>query len=152
MLELFNKKRTILFSAFVSLFGFSYSLASNVEVQAKNIYKFAPIELQNNQSHIALGKNPYEGKGFTATSYFPCSVGNTSHNKYCPAGIMRQGNGKAWINVLFPNGSEITYNFANGNVTAVGVKLTWGKNGDDWYIGIDNNLYVIIPDAAVTGG
>jgi hypothetical protein len=30
--------------------------------------------------------------------------------------------------------------------------LTWGKQGDDWYIGIDNREFCVVPEAAVFGG
>jgi hypothetical protein len=97
-------------------------------------------------------KNPYDGKGYTATASFKCSVGNDSHDQWCPGGIMRKGNNSASVTVLFPNRYEVQYDFSQGNVTTTfDGKLTWGKDGDEWYIGIDNNLFIIIPDAAIYG-
>jgi len=97
--------------------------------------------------------NPYDGKGYTATASFKCSVGNDKHDKMCPGGIRRQGNGAASVTVRYPNNTEVQYDFKGGNVTSsFNGKLDWGKSGDDWYIGIDRNLFIIIPDAAVSGG
>jgi len=116
-----------------------------------NTNKTAP---NNNPPKTAQASgNPYENKGYTATAPFRCSVGNDSHNQSCPGGIMRRGNGNTSVTVLFPNGKEVKYDFKGGNVTSTfGGKLDWGKDGDDWYIGIDSKLFIIIPDAAVYGG
>ncbi len=106
----------------------------------------------NNASSQGSG-NPYEGKGYNATASFRCSVGNDSHNQSCPGGIMRRGNGNASVTVRYPNGYEVQYDFKDGNVTTTfDGDLDWGKDGDEWYIGIDRNLFIIIPDAAVYGG
>lgn len=106
----------------------------------------------NNSSSQGSG-NPYDGKGYNATALFRCSIGNDSHNQSCPGGIMRRGNGNASVTVRYPNGYEVQYDFKGGNVTSTfGGDLTWGKSGDEWYIGIDRNLFIIIPDAAVYGG
>ncbi|MBE9204157.1 hypothetical protein IQ218_12815 [Synechocystis salina LEGE 06099] len=97
--------------------------------------------------------NPYDGKNYTATASFRCSVGNDSHNQSCPGGIMRKGNGNASVTVLYPNGNEVQYDFQGGEVTSnFSRNVSVGKNGDDWYIGIDSNLFIIIPDAAIYGG
>jgi hypothetical protein len=99
-------------------------------------------------------ENPYKvGDYYNATAYFRCSVGNADHDKQCPGGIVRQGNGNASVVVKYPNGYEVQYDFSEGNVTSTfGGNLTWGKSGDQWYIGIDQKLFIIIPDAAVYGG
>jgi hypothetical protein len=112
-----------------------------------------PNQQQAGTNLIAQGDNPYSKLGYQGTAFFKCSVGNPSHNQMCPGGINRHGNGKASITVKFINGYEVQYDFANGNVTTTfGGKLDWGKSGDEWYIGIDENLFIIIPDAAVNGG
>lgn len=109
---------------------------------------------ENHNLIAQLPQNPYKiGDYYNANAYFKCSVGKATHNKQCPGGIIRRGNGNTSVVVLFPNGYEVQYDFKNGNVTTTyGGKLTWGKDGDDWYIGIDNELFIIIPDAAVNGG
>jgi len=108
-----------------------------------------------------LPTNPYDGKGYTATAFFPCSVNNASHNKECPGGIRRKKNNSATITVLFPNKKEVTYNFQNCpydnlkncKVTSnIPGKLDWGKEGDKWSIGIDGKLFIVIFDAAILGG
>ncbi len=101
----------------------------------------------------SVAMNPYSGKGYTATASFRCSVGNDSHNLQCPGGIMRKGNGVASVTVLFPNQNEVQYDFRGGAVTTTFQgPLDWGKDGDQWFIGVDRNLFIIIPDAAIFGG
>lgn len=108
----------------------------------------------SSQPTAQLPKMPYKtGDYYNATAYFKCSVGNSNHDKQCPAGIVRRGNGNASVVVLYPNGYEVQYDFKNGNVTSTyNGDLNWGKSGDEWYIGIDNKLFIIIPDAAIYGG
>lgn len=81
-------------------------------------------------------------------------MGNADHDKMCPGGINRQENGQATIVVLFPNTYEVQYDFKDGNVTTTfeDGQLDWGKVDDNWYIGIKDKLFIIIPDAAVYGG
>jgi hypothetical protein len=153
-----SKKLSFFLLLTLGILGFnSLNLVINKPTKALPI---SPVNLEQtnpnipNNSITQLPNNPYKiGDYYNATSYFKCSVGNASHNKQCPSGIVRKGNGKASIVVLFPNGYEVQYDFKNGDVTSTFEgDLTWGKDGDDWYIGIDNNLFIIIPDAAVYGG
>ena len=106
------------------------------------------------KANAELPPNPYQvGDYYNAAAYFRCSVGTPNHGSFCPGGIVRKGDGKASIVVLYPNGNEVQYDFANNNVTSnFSSDLTWGKDGDLWYVGINNELYIIIPDAAVYGG
>ena len=97
--------------------------------------------------------NPYTTREYDAIAYFKWSLGSPSHDKSCPGGINRGSNGSASIRVKFPNGKERVYNFDSGNVTSPnGGNLTWGKQADEWYIGVDNQEFIIIPDAAIYGG
>jgi len=98
---------------------------------------------------------PYTTPEYDATTLLPCSLGDPSHNKSCPAGIRRgpPGSGSATIRITAPDGSERVLEFADGGVTSPGGgELTWGKQGDEWYIGIDNRVYYAVPEAAVFGG
>lgn len=97
---------------------------------------------------------PYTTAHYDATTQLRCSLGSPSHDKMCPAGITRGGvPGKASIKVQDPNGRERVLLFQNGNVTTSGSgRLTWGKDGDTWFIGIDNREFYIVPEAAVNGG
>lgn len=105
----------------------------------------------NNNNNTA--SNPYTTQEYDAVAYFKCSLGTPTHDKSCPGGIRRGNAGSATIYVRLPNGKERIYSFDSGNVTSPnGGNLTWGKSGDDWYIGVDNNEFIIIPDAAVYGG
>ena len=101
-----------------------------------------------------LPPNPYNvGDYYNAASYFRCSVGVPNHDRFCPGGIVRKGGGKASIVVKYPNDYEVQYDFKNNDVTSsFSNDLTWGKQEDLWYIGIENELYIIIPDAAIDGG
>jgi hypothetical protein len=111
----------------------------------------------SSSNQASLPKNPYQvGDYYNAASYFKCSVGQPSHDKMCPGGIKRRGNGEALIVVQFPNGYEVNYDFGETSVTSsFGGNLDWSKSGDDWYIGItkgNDKLYIIVPEAAVSGG
>lgn len=107
----------------------------------------------NNNNNTTTADNPYTTQEYDAVAYFKCSLDDPTHDQSCPGGINRGDSGSASIRVMFPNGKERVYNFENNNVTSPnGGQLTWGKQGDEWYIGVDNNEYIIIPDAAVYGG
>ena len=98
---------------------------------------------------------PYTTADYDATTLLPCSIGEASHDRSCPAGIRRgkAGSGNASIWVEAPDGSERELRFEHGDVTTPGEgKLTWGKQSDEWYIGIDGREFYIVPDAALTGG
>ncbi len=96
--------------------------------------------------------NPYTTEDYDAVAYFKCSLGQPTQDKNCAGGILRGDSGSASIYVMFPNGKERIYNFNRDNVTSPnGGKLTWGKSGDEWYIGVDNQEFIIIPDAAIYG-
>lgn len=96
---------------------------------------------------------PYSTQHYSATSYFRCSMGSPTHDQTCPAGIRRGERGSASIHVRRPDGRERVLDFGNGDVTTPGPgRLTWGKDGDDWYIGIDEREFYIVPDAAIWGG
>lgn len=131
------------------------ALVSNIISGGNNSNSNKPKPSQPTVSQ--LPENPYKvGDYYNANAYFKCSVGQPNHNKQCPGGIVRRGNGNASVVVKYPNGYEVQYDFKKGNVTSnFGGKLDWGKDGDEWYIGIvdgKDKLYIIIPDAAVTGG
>ena len=80
-------------------------------------------------------------------------MGNANKDQLCPAGIKRHGGGRASITALFPNHYEVTYEFDGDDVTSsYSGDLTWGKQGDTWSIGIDGQLFIDIPEAAVYGG
>ena len=98
---------------------------------------------------------PYSTPEYDATTLLPCSLDTPSHSEHCPAGIRRgpPGSGSATIHVTTPDGAERVLEFAEGDVTSPGGgELTWGKQGDEWYIGIDNREFYVIPEAAVYGG
>lgn len=157
------KKSTLgLLSLTVSTLGLSFMpfMFNGVNALSNNNSAFSLIK-PSEVNLMAQAKNPYDGKGFTATASFKCSVNNASHNKECPGGIMRKSNNSASITVLFPNKKEVTYNFQNCpydklqncKVTSnAGEKLDWGKQGDEWSIGIGGKLFIVIPDAAIYGG
>lgn len=98
---------------------------------------------------------PYTTAEYDATTLLPCSLDTPSHSERCPAGIRRgpPGSGSATIHVAASDGSERVLEFTDGGVTTPGGgELTWGKQGDEWYIGIDNREFYVIPEAAVYGG
>ncbi len=97
--------------------------------------------------------DPYTTADYDATTILRCSRGMPSHDRDCPAGIHRGDADSASIRVTGPGGSERALNFSDGEVTTPGGgDLTWGKQGDDWYIGIDDKEFYIVPETAVKGG
>jgi hypothetical protein len=67
--------------------------------------------------------------------------------------IHRGDRGSASIRVQAPNGRERVLNFDGGDVSTPNRgQLTWGKEGDTWYIGIDEREFYVVPEAAVYGG
>ena len=96
---------------------------------------------------------PYTTRDFDATTILPCSAGSPTHDQSCPAGINRGRHGSASIHVQSPRGRERVLNFEDGDVTTPNRgRLTWGKDGDTWYIGIDEREFYVVPDAAIHGG
>ena len=96
---------------------------------------------------------PYTTRQYDATTILPCSLGSPSHDRNCPAGIHRGDRGSASISVQAPNGRERVLNFHDGDVSTPNRgRLTWGKDGDTWFIGIDDREYYVVPEAAIYGG
>lgn len=98
---------------------------------------------------------PYATPEYDATTLLPCSLGDASHGQRCPAGIRRgpPASGVATIHVQAPDGSERVLEFAGGKVTTPGIgELSWGRQEDNWEIGIDDREFYRVPDAAVYGG
>lgn len=88
-----------------------------------------------------------------ATASLPCSMNKPSHNKQCPASVTRGQSGAATVRVTNPSGVQRTLRFKQGDVTTPdGGELDWGRQGDNWFIGIDNREFYIVPDAFVMGG
>jgi hypothetical protein len=113
-------------------------------------------------SEVSKGKEEEQGEpsptgrystaNYDATTSLRCSMNKPTHDKSCPAGIQR-GDRSATIRLTTPVGSERVLNFKRGDVTTPdGGDLTWGKDGDEWYIGIDNREFYIVPESAVYGG
>jgi hypothetical protein len=124
---------------------------------AKGVVKyFDDQEVDTNWGHNGShGRNrhAYSTDEFSATTELPCSWGRPSHNKRCSAGISRGDPGSASIRVRTPHGGERTLNFDRNNVsTPDGGRLTWGQTDGDWYIGIDDREFYLVPEAAVYGG
>jgi hypothetical protein len=96
---------------------------------------------------------PYSTKQYTATAYFRCSVGSADHDQQCPGGIDRGKHGSATIRIRTPSGFERVLKFEHDNVTTPDRgKVDWSKHGDDFYVGIDNHEFYIVPEAAIHGG
>ena len=152
-------KKSVLgsFSLAVATLGLAIIPHSFNSGDAVSVSNFPANQFAENNLLAELPPNPYKvGDYYNATAYFKCSVGEPNHDEQCPGGIVRKGNGVASVVVQFPNNYEVQYDFNKGNVTTTfGGKLDWGKDGDEWYIGItegNDKLFIIIPDAAVYGG
>lgn len=133
-----------------------YHRATCVANRKGQVQSFDDGETHTDWGHNAShghDRHPYSTDEFDATTQFRCSWGRPSHNKYCAAGISRGDSGSASIRVRTPHGGERTLNFSRRNVqTPDGGYLTWGRENGDWYIGIDDREFYVIPEAAVYGG
>lgn len=91
---------------------------------------------------------------FDATGMFKCSSGKPSHDQQCAFWVKRKGNSAATIWLKRPdNKGNRVLEFATSNVTSPQPgKISWGKQSDNWFIGIDNNEFYIVVDAAIMGG
>jgi hypothetical protein len=97
-------------------------------------------------------KGKYSTSKYDATTTLRCSLNKPTHDKHCAAGIHRSSSGSASIRITTPVGTERTLKFDKDNVTTPnGGNLDWGKQGDEWYIGIDDREFYIVPDVAVYG-
>lgn len=93
------------------------------------------------------------GTHYHARGIVRCSVGRPTHNRQCNFGVIRGTQGSASVHVTKIGGGERILNFHAGNVTTPQAgRLTWGKQGDDWFIGIDGREFYVIPEAVVNGG
>jgi len=114
---------------------------------------YPPGHSSGHASAGGLPPMPYSTREYSATAYFRCSLGSPTHDQMCPGGIHRGDRGSASIRIRRADGHERVLNFERGDVTTPGKgRLTWGKQGDEWYVGIDDREFYIVPEAAVSGG
>jgi len=96
---------------------------------------------------------PYTSSEYDATTLLPCSMGEASYDRDCPAGIVRGDTGSASIRVMNPEGTERVLNFDKDDVTtADGDTANWRQQDGDWYITINGSEFYIVAEAAVYGG
>jgi len=138
--------------------------AANYSLEIGIADKQGASSTNNYSMQIRIADNnptaPYTTEEYDATTILNCEVREApnmeqpvTHSQDCPAGIMRGDPGSASIRIMQPNGVERVLNFEADNVTTPdGGELTWGKEeSGDWYIGIDNREFYIIPEAAIYG-
>ncbi len=89
---------------------------------------------------------------YDATANLKCSMNKPTHNKKCQADVTRGRHGSATVEVTNPAGVERVLHFKGGDVTTNKGELDWDKQGDNWYIGIDDREFYIVPEAFVLGG
>lgn len=117
------------------------------------------VQIGDNQISSNSATAPYTTAEYDATTILSCEVRNSvdvttpvTHNQDCPAGILRGAPGSATIRIMLPTGVERVLNFEIENVTTpTDGDLTWGKENDTWYIGINNQEFYIVPEAAIYG-
>jgi len=96
---------------------------------------------------------PYTTDDYDATTLLPCSLGDASNDQSCPAGIRRGDTGFATITTTRPDGFERIMDFTPETISTPGSgTLTSRKDGDTWYISIDDNEHYVVPEAAIFGG
>lgn len=60
--------------------------------------------------------------------------------------------GSASVRIMLPTGEERVLNFAAQDITTPDDgELTWGKEDDNWFVGIDNREFYVIPEIVVYG-
>ena len=102
---------------------------------------------------------PYTTAEYDATTILDCEVRDSvdlttpvTHYQHCPAGILRGDVGSASVRIMLPTGKERVLNFAAQDITTPdGGELTWGKEDDNWFVGIDNREFYVIPEIVVYG-
>jgi hypothetical protein len=120
------------------------------------------MDVQINNNQASSGDNPtypYTTANYDATTILSCEVRQSvdmtipvTHNQDCPAGILRQASGFATISIMLPSGVERVLTFEPENVTTPnGGDLNWSKENDTWYIGINDQEFYLVPDAAIYG-
>jgi len=87
-----------------------------------------------------------------ATANLKCSMHKPTHNKKCHAAVTRGRHGSATVEVTNPAGVERILHFKGGDITTTKGDLEWDKQGDNWYIAIDDREFYIVPEAFVLGG
>ena len=71
----------------------------------------------------------------------------------CCRTALRLGGKEVTVTVRSPRGRERILNFDRRSVSSPnGGNLTWGRDGGDWYIGVDNREFYVVPEAAIYGG
>jgi hypothetical protein len=113
---------------------------------------------QRHASDAKVAGTPYH-----ATGSVPCSVGpDPKGSAQCSFGVIRGGPGNAEVHLaspgfdvtLHPDKVETVLVFAGNTVTSrdPNQRVTAGKNGDEWSIGINDFRFYIIPEAVIVGG
>lgn len=102
-------------------------------------------------SKLYRTENPYSGsKYYQDYTYFKCSLEKASYDEKCAGGIKHEAGRTTIFVTLY--GNRLRFYFEGGNVTSRRAnKLTATKQGDEWFLNIDDIFFVIIPDAIVKG-
>lgn len=88
---------------------------------------------------------------YDATANLKCSMNKPTHNKKCQAAVTRGRHGSATVEVTNPAGVERVLHFKGGDITTSRGELDWDKQGGNWYIGIDDREFYIVPETFVLG-
>jgi hypothetical protein len=102
------------------------------------------------------------GTPYHATGKVPCSIGTDPKGSVqCSFGAIRGAPGHAEVHLASP-GFDVTLHkdklrvlkFAGGTVTSPDPKarVTSGKQGDNWFISVDDFYFYVIPEAVISGG
>ncbi|VXD14430.1 hypothetical protein [Planktothrix paucivesiculata] len=96
----------------------------------------------------------YSTSNYDATGTVKCSANQAIFDKECEFGVLRGDSGSASVSVNKATNKrqERILNFdKNGVTTPQDGKLTWEKIEGNWWIGIDNREFYLIPEIVIFG-
>ena len=112
----------------------------------------------DNQSPDATAPSDTGPAEFDASGKVKCSAGEPTLDQWCGFRVRRdlsKGSAEIWIeNIVYNNQVRFrVLHFADGKFTTNDkAKLSWQRQDDNWWVGIDGREFYFIPDALIYGG
>ncbi len=117
------------------------------------------VAITGDASASVLGAAPasdakVKGTPYHATGAIPCAMGDAvSGSAQCEFGVIRGKPGNAEVHVTPPGGFERVLVFIGSAVSAKGdARVTARKDGDTWFVDVNDYEHYRIPEAVIVGG